>query len=70
MGRGLMDRLVDLVCTRGYEGIYVWTDTALSYRFYESYGFQLVKSFDMKAYKYSIPNKSFTGLIYYYKISR
>lgn len=70
IGKILMDRLVDIVGTRGYEGISVWTDTALSHRFYESYGYKLEKSFVMKAYKYSIPDKSFTGLIYYYKIPR
>jgi predicted lactoylglutathione lyase len=65
-----MDRFVNTVNARGYEGTSVSTDTALSYRFYEAYGFKLEKSFAQRAYKYSIPDKSFTALIYYLKISQ
>lgn len=70
VGRALMDRFVDTVHSRGYEGTFVSTDTALSYRFYEAYGFELEKSFVQTAYKYSIPDKSFAALIYYFKIYR
>jgi ribosomal protein S18 acetylase RimI-like enzyme len=68
LGRSLMDKFVDTVHARGYEGTSVCTDTALSYRFYEAYGFELEKSFVQRSYKYSIPDKSFTALIYYLKI--
>ncbi|PKN37204.1 MAG: hypothetical protein CVU62_11415 [Deltaproteobacteria bacterium HGW-Deltaproteobacteria-2] len=68
VGRALMDQFVDTVRARGYEGTSVATDTALSYRFYEAYSFELEKSFVQRAYKYSIPDKSFTALIYYLKI--
>lgn len=70
VGRALMDRFVSTVSARGYEGTSVSTDTALSYRFYETYGFELEKSFVQRAYKYSIPDKSFTSLIYYLKIHK
>ena len=65
LGRRLMDRFVDTVRTRNHEGAFVCTDTALSYRFYEIYGFELKKRFKQKSYKYSIPDQSFSSLIYY-----
>ena len=70
LGRSLMDRFADTVRARSYEGTSVCTDTALSYHFYEAYGFELEKSFIQRSYKYAIPDKSFTALIYYLKISR
>ncbi len=66
LGRRLMDRFVDTVRSRNHEGTFVCTDTALSYRFYEIYGFEPVKSFKQRSYKYSIPDRSFTSLIYYF----
>lgn len=68
VGRALMDQFVDTVRARGYEGTSVATDTALSYRFYEAYGFEVEKNFVQRAYKYSIPEETFTALIYYLKI--
>jgi GNAT superfamily N-acetyltransferase len=70
LGRSLMDRFVGTVRARSYDGTSVCTDTALSYRFYEVYGFELEKSFIQRSYKYSIPVKSFEALIYYLKIKQ
>lgn len=66
MGRKLMDTFMKTVRDQGMKGASVCTDTALSYQFYESYGFEVIRKFKMKAYKYSIPDKAFTGLIYYF----
>jgi GNAT superfamily N-acetyltransferase len=68
LGRRLMDAFVDRVRARGHAGTFVSTDTALSYRFYESYGFKLVSDYAQRAYKYSIPDKSFRELIYFLKV--
>jgi GNAT superfamily N-acetyltransferase len=68
LGRRLMDRFISTVRAGSYEGASVCTDTALSYRFYEVYGFELEKSFIQRSYKYSIPHISFKALIYYLKI--
>jgi GNAT superfamily N-acetyltransferase len=70
LGRSLMDRFIEMVKSRGHEGTSVCTDTALSYRFYESYGFESEREFSQKAYKYSIPDKSFKAIICYYKIRK
>lgn len=68
MGRKLMDAFIETAGNRGMKEASVCTDTALSYKFYESYGFNVIKKFNMKAYKYSLPGKSFIGLIYYYTL--
>jgi len=68
MGRELMDTFFKAVKKNNQTGALVCTDTALSYQFYEIYGFKMKKKFNMKAYKHSIPDKSFTGLIYYYTL--
>ena len=64
MGRLLMDAYLDAAKKRGAKEATVCTDTALSYHFYESYGFERIREFNMKAYKYSIPKEFFTGIIY------
>ena len=64
MGRMLMDAYIESLKMKNLKVAIVCTDTALSYYFYESYGFEVAGKFDMKAYKYSIPGKKFTGLIY------
>jgi GNAT superfamily N-acetyltransferase len=64
LGRKLMDAYLKTVKTNGLIEATVCTDTAVSYQFYESYGFDRIREFDMKAYKYSIPGESFTGIIY------
>lgn len=69
MGRMLMDAFFDVVKKNDQSGVSVCTDTSLSYWFYESYGFKVEKKFKMKAYKYSIPHESFTGLIYYFNLN-
>lgn len=69
MGRMLMDAFFDVVRKNNQSGAAVCTDTSLSYWFYETYGFKLEKKFKMKAYKYSIPDESFTGLIYHYDLN-
>lgn len=69
MGRKLMDTYLNSVRGRHLKEANVCTDTALSYHFYESYGFKLLKKFNMKAYKHSIPGESFTGLIYGIKVA-
>lgn len=68
MGRDLMNTFVARVRERGLAGTSVCTDTSLSYRFYEIYGYRRERTFPMKAYKYSISNESFVGLIYYYPV--
>ncbi len=65
LGRKLMDAFVQTVRDRGFKGAFVGTDTALSYRFYENYGFELRSAFKQRAYRYSIPEKSFEARIYY-----
>ena len=64
MGRKLMDAYIETVNKNGLKEATVCTDTSLSYHFYESYGFKIIRTFKMRAYKYSIPEESFTGLIY------
>lgn len=64
MGRMLMDAYIESVKNKNISVATVCTDTALSYYFYESYGFEVARKFKMRAYKYSIPGEPFTGLIY------
>lgn len=64
LGRKLMDAFVQDVHARGFSRAFVCTDTALSYRFYENYGFQLRQRFEQRAYRYSIPGRSFEARVY------
>ncbi len=70
MGRELMDTFFNAVKKNKQPGSLVCTDTALSYQFYEIYGFKVERQFKMKAYKHSIPDQSFKGLIYYYSLDK
>lgn len=64
MGRALMDAWVAESRERGYRKTTVGTDSKLSWEFYERYGFERVRSFDMTAYHYSLPDDRVTGYIY------
>ncbi len=64
MGRMLMDAYMARARQRGARVVFVCTDTALSYHFYEAYGFSRVRSFPMTAYRESLPGETHQGLIY------
>jgi GNAT superfamily N-acetyltransferase len=64
IGRVMMDAWVAESRSRGYRRTTVGTDTKLSWDFYERYGFSRVRSFNMTAYHFSLPEDTVTGLIY------
>ncbi len=64
IGRVMMDAWVAESRSRGYRCTTVGTDTKLSWDFYERYGFSRVRSFNMTAYSYSLPEDTVTGLVY------
>jgi len=64
LGRKLMDAFFQKAKGENVPAIYVCTDTALSWHFYEAYGFSRVREFPMKAYKISLPGEEHQGLIY------
>ena len=59
-----MDAWIDIVRARGYEKTTVGTDSTLSWRFYESYGFERVRDFPLKMYYHSLPGVEVRGYIY------
>lgn len=64
MGRRLMDAFVEKAKSERVPCIHVCTDTALSWHFYEAYGFSRVREFPMKAYAISLHGQEHRGLIY------
>lgn len=64
IGRAMMDVWVEESRARGYRRTTVCTDTALSWDFYERYGFERVREFPLTAYHYSLPADDVTGFIY------
>ncbi len=68
VGKKLMDGFIAEVRKQDMQGAYVCTDTALSYHFYEAYGFSRKAEFPMKAYKHSLPGQDYLGRVYYLPI--
>jgi ribosomal protein S18 acetylase RimI-like enzyme len=64
IGRALMDEWIEEVRSKGLRNATVGTDSALSWDFYERYGYQRVREFNFTAYKYSLPAKKVKGYIY------
>ncbi len=64
IGRAMMGVWIAETKTQGWRHSTVCTDSELSWEFYESYGFRRVREFPLKAYKYSLPQKSPTAYIY------
>ncbi len=73
IGRAMMDGWMDETKKAGYRHSTVCTDSELSWDFYERYGFERVREFPLRAYKYSMPEKYTapekkpTAYIYSYK---
>ena len=57
IGRAMMDGWVDETKKAGYRHSTVCADSELSWDFYERYGFERVRHFPLRAYKYSMPEK-------------
>lgn len=57
IGRAMMDAWTSDTRTRGYRRSTVCTDSELSWDFYERYGFERVREFPLRAYRYSMPEK-------------
>ena len=64
IGRALMDAWVAETMARGHRRTTVCTDSALSWEFYERYGFSRVRQFPHDAYCFSLPGEDVTGYIY------
>lgn len=64
IGRVLMDAWIAEVRSKGLQNVTVGTDSALSWDFYERYGYHRVREFNFTAYKYSLPAKKVKGYIY------
>lgn len=69
IGRALVDAWVNEVRSRGYTETTVGTDSTLSWRFYEEYGFCRVKDFSLKGFYKALGDEEVRGYIYRLKIS-
>ncbi|MBT9146435.1 MAG: hypothetical protein DDT32_00162 [Syntrophomonadaceae bacterium] len=69
IGRALMDAWIAEVRSNGIQTATVCTDSAMSWDFYERYGYRRVREFDYAAYKYSLPTKNVKGYIYLMDVS-
>jgi GNAT superfamily N-acetyltransferase len=66
IGRALMDAWIEEVQSCGFHSVTVGTDSAISWDFYERYGYRRVREFNYKGYKYSLPGERVKGYIYLY----
>jgi ribosomal protein S18 acetylase RimI-like enzyme len=57
VGRAMMDGWIKQTREAGYRHSTVCTDSELSWDFYERYGFERVRDFPLRSYKYSMPEK-------------
>jgi len=64
IGRALMDAWIEVVRSSGSRNATVGTDSALSWDFYERYGYHKVREFNFTGYKYSLPAQKVKGYIY------
>ncbi|MBN1288871.1 MAG: hypothetical protein JXA49_04455 [Actinobacteria bacterium] len=64
IGRAMMDAWLEDSRGYGFDDSTVCTDSALSWDFYERYGFNRIVEFPMIAYHYSRPGEKHTGYIY------
>ncbi len=64
IGRAMMGVWIAETKTAGWRHSTVCTDSELSWDFYERYGFKRLREFPLKAYRYSLPEKSPIGYIY------
>ena len=64
IGRALMDAWIAEVRSHGFQNATVGTDSALSWDFYERYGYRRVREFDYIAYKHSLLAEKVKGYIY------
>lgn len=64
IGRAMMDAWVAETKAASYRHSTVCTDSELSWDFYERYGFQRVREFPLKSYKYSMPYNEPTAYMY------
>lgn len=64
IGRAMMDAWVAEVEARRYKKTTVFTDSTVSWDFYERYGFKRVREFPYHAFFYSLPGVDVTGYFY------
>jgi len=64
IGRAMMSTWIAETRTAGWRHSTVCTDSELSWDFYERFGFERVREFPLKSYKYSMPGKKPTAYIY------
>jgi hypothetical protein len=69
IGRTLMDTWIAEVRSHSFQDATVGTDSALSWDFYERYGYHRVREFNYAAYKYSLPGEKVKGYIYLLKVN-
>lgn len=64
IGRAMMDAWVQEVRASGYQRTTVCTDSTVSWDFYERYGFERVRDFELKSFFHSLPGEQVRGYIY------
>jgi len=64
IGKALMDAWIAQVRSSESQNATVGTDSALSWDFYERYGYRRVREFNYTAYKHSLPAEKVKGYIY------
>ena len=64
IGRALTDAFVEQARSAGFHRVDVYTDSELSWGFYERYGFRRVAEWTSHAYDFSLPDRDVTAYLY------
>jgi N-acetylglutamate synthase-like GNAT family acetyltransferase len=61
-GTLLLKRVMKILAERGFENVYLWTDSSCNWQFYSKHGFELVH--EEKCERYSTSEEPFASMVF------